>query len=89
MAELLKKNSGQKIQVSGHTDSTGDAGKNQELSERRAATVKTVKKVLMEKYGADAARIAVKGLGASQPVADNQTEDGHALNRRVEIAVSR
>src|SRR5438067_1643538 len=86
VAELLKKNPSHKIQVAGHTDSTGDAKKNQELSERRAAAVK---KVLVEKHGADTARIAVKGSGANQPVADNQTEDGRALNRRVEIVVSR
>ena len=86
VAELLKKNPSHKIQVAGHTDSTGDAKKNQELSERRAAAVK---KVLVEKYGADTARITVKGSGANQPVADNQTEDGRALNRRVEIVVSR
>jgi outer membrane protein OmpA-like peptidoglycan-associated protein len=85
VADVLKKNAGQKIEVSGHTDSTGDAKKNQELSERRAASVKNI---LVERYGADAQRITTKGWGASQPIADNQSVDGKALNRRVEIVVS-
>ena len=75
-----------KILVAGHTDSVGDAAKNKQLSERRAATVR---KVLAEKYGADAARISIKGWGADQPVEDNKTEDGRALNRRVEITIAR
>ena len=75
-----------KVQVAGHTDNVGDAAKNQELSERRAGTVK---KVLVEKYGADAARIATKGWGAEQPVAENGSDDGRALNRRVEIVLAR
>jgi OOP family OmpA-OmpF porin len=54
-----------KIQVAGHTDSVGDAAKNKDLSERRAATVK---KALVDKYGADVARITTKGWGAEQPV---------------------
>jgi outer membrane protein OmpA-like peptidoglycan-associated protein len=86
VAEMLKKNASLKIQVAGHTDAVGDAARNQQLSERRAATVK---KALAEKYGADAARIATKGWGADQPIEDNKTEDGRALNRRVEITVAR
>ena len=86
VADVLKSNPSLKIEVSGHTDSTGDAKKNQELSERRAAAVK---QVLVEKYGADGARIATKGWGAEQPIQDNTTEDGRALNRRVEIVLLR
>jgi outer membrane protein OmpA-like peptidoglycan-associated protein len=85
VAEALKQNAGMKIQIAGHTDSTGDAKANQALSERRAATVK---RILSEKYGADAARIAARGWGAEQAVADNDTEDGRALNRRVEIVLN-
>ena len=85
VAQVLKYHPTMKIQVAGHTDSTGDAKKNQELSERRAAAIK---QALVEKHGADAARIEVKGWGARQPLQDNKTEDGRALNRRVEIVLS-
>ena len=82
VAQLLKADPAVKIQVAGHTDSTGDAAKNQDLSLRRAGAVKTA---LVEKYGADESRITVKGWGAEQPIQDNTTEEGRALNRRVEI----
>lgn len=85
VAETLKQNSGMKIQIAGHTDSTGDAKANQALSERRAATVK---RILSEKYGADGARITTRGWGSEQAVQDNATEDGRALNRRVEIVLN-
>ena len=86
VADVLKNDPSAKIEVSGHTDSTGDAKKNQELSERRALAVK---QVLVDKYGADGARVATKGWGAEQPIQDNTTEDGRTLNRRVEIVLSR
>ena len=85
VAETLKQNSGMKIQIAGHTDSTGNAKSNQELSDRRAATVKNV---LAQKYGADAARITTKGWGADQAVSENDTEEGRALSRRVEIVLN-
>lgn len=67
-------------------DSTGDAQKNQVLSEGRATAVKNV---LVAKYGADGSRITTKGRGAEQAIEDNKTEDGRALNRRVEIVLAR
>lgn len=82
LADLLKKDAALKIQIAGHTDSTGDAAANQGLSERRA---KTVKQRLTERYSADANRLTVKGYGSDQPLADNGTEQGRAINRRVEI----
>jgi outer membrane protein OmpA-like peptidoglycan-associated protein len=85
VAETLKQNSGMKIQIAGHTDSTGDAKANQTLSERRAASVK---RILAEKYGADAARITTRGWGSEQAVADNATDDGRTLNRRVETVLN-
>jgi len=84
VGELLKKESALKVQILGHTDSTGDAEKNKALSQRRADAVK---KVLVDKYGADAARISTKGWGSEQPLASNDTDDGKAVNRRVEILV--
>ena len=86
VADVLKQNPGFKIEVAGHTDSTGNAAANQMLSERRAAAVR---QALVDKYGADAARIAAKGWGAEQPLQDNKTPDGRAMNRRVEIVLAR
>lgn len=85
LADLLKKELALKIKVAGHTDSTGDAAHNQDLSLRRA---ETVKKTLVEKYSADAARITTKGWGADQPLVDNGTDEGRAINRRVEILIA-
>jgi len=65
---------------------SGDAKSNQELSERRAASVK---KVLVDRYGAAEDRVVIKGAGVTQPVAGNESEDGKALNRRVEILLAR
>jgi len=85
LADLLKKEQGLKIKVAGHTDSTGDAAHNQDLSLRRA---ETVKKTLIEKYSVDGTRITAKGWGADQPLVDNATDEGRAINRRVEILIA-
>jgi outer membrane protein OmpA-like peptidoglycan-associated protein len=82
LAGLLKKDPALKIQITGHTDSTGDANANQSLSERRA---KTVAQTLTDKYGVDSKRLTTKGYGAEQPLATNDTEQGRAINRRVEL----
>jgi outer membrane protein OmpA-like peptidoglycan-associated protein len=84
IADLLKQEAALKIQIAGHTDSTGDPQKNKQLSQRRA---ENVRKMLVEKYRADGARISAKGWGADQPLAPNETEDGRSINRRVEILV--
>jgi outer membrane protein OmpA-like peptidoglycan-associated protein len=85
VADVLGKNQGMKIKIAGHTDSTGDAAHNQDLSARRA---ESVKKVMVDKYGADATRIATKGWGDEQPLVPNTTAEGRALNRRVEILLA-
>ena len=71
------------INVIGHTDSMGSAEYNQGLSERRAMAVKEY----MVSEGIDATIIDVSGKGESEPVASNDTDEGRALNRRVEIHV--
>ncbi len=86
VAALLKQETGLKIEIAGHTDSTGDAETNKDLSRRRA---ESVKKVLVEKYGAAGSQISFKGWGAEQPLAANDTDEGRALNRRVEILLVR
>jgi outer membrane protein OmpA-like peptidoglycan-associated protein len=86
VGQLLQQNKALKIDIVGHTDSTGDAKANQALSERRAGAVK---QVLVSTYGADANRITARGAGADQPIQKNDTPDGRAMNRRVEIVRGR
>jgi len=71
------------IDIIGHTDSTGDAEYNQGLSERRAMAVKDY----LVSGGIDASIIDVSGKGENDPVASNDTAEGQALNRRVDIHV--
>jgi len=71
------------VTVSGHTDSSGSSDSNQQLSERRAASVATY---LAEK-GVQKERLAAIGYGETHPVADNKTSEGRASNRRVELAL--
>jgi len=70
--------------VEGHTDSKGSDAYNQKLSERRASAVRDV---LVNQYGVDASRVNAAGYGESRPVADNATDAGRAVNRRVEAEV--
>jgi len=72
------------VEVEGHTDSTGSAEYNQALSERRAATVATY----LVNRGIDQRRILAYGRGFSEPIADNSTAAGRAMNRRVELRFS-
>ncbi|MEZ5750628.1 MAG: OmpA family protein [Paracoccaceae bacterium] len=71
------------VLVTGHTDSTGTAGYNQRLSERRADAVAGV----LITAGVPPRRIMARGAGQTQPVASNDTEYGRAQNRRVEITI--
>lgn len=70
--------------VEGHTDSVGTDQYNQRLSERRANAVRNV---LVNEYGVGANRVDSVGYGESRPVADNATEEGRQINRRVEAEV--
>jgi len=72
-----------KIVVEGHTDSQGNAAYNQDLSQRRAESVRSF---LVEK-GVASDRISAQGFGLSRPIADNASAEGRANNRRVEIVV--
>ena len=78
---ILKKNPEIKVEIDGHTDNMGSASYNMNLSERRA---KAVMDYLVEQ-GIEAERLSAKGLGLTQPIAGNDTEEGRAKNRRVEL----
>lgn len=71
------------IDVLGHSDSTGTAAANTALSDKRAQAVAAQ----LRARGVSAARIATRGHAASYPIADNATEEGRAMNRRVEIKI--
>jgi len=79
----LKTESTIKIVAEGHTDSTASDAYNQKLSERRAVAVKEY----LVKGGIATDRIQTEGFGESRPVATNDTADGRAQNRRVELRV--
>ena len=83
LASFMKLNPSVKIQISGHTDNTGDDAYNMKLSELRAKAVYTY----LIKKGVSANRLIWKGYGNTKPVADNSTKTGRAMNRRVEIVV--
>ncbi|KQN07253.1 MULTISPECIES: OmpA family protein [unclassified Sphingomonas] len=83
VADVLREYNQTYIDVYGHTDSTGSDAYNQTLSERRAAAVADA----LAGRGVQAARIGTRGFGESQPVASNETEEGRAENRRVEIKI--
>lgn len=71
------------IEVIGHTDNTGSAAYNQDLSQRRAVSVANV----LRASGVPNGRIAAYGRGEDQPIASNLSEQGRAQNRRVEIII--
>ncbi len=83
MAKVLNNYPDTKIQVDGHTDSRGAESYNQTLSEQRAKSVSDY----LRSLGVTADRISEAGFGESMPVADNDTDEGRMLNRRVEIGI--
>jgi outer membrane protein OmpA-like peptidoglycan-associated protein len=70
------------INIEGHTDSSGSDEYNQKLSEQRAWSVKSY---LVQKFGIDPNRLVIVGFGERAPIADNNSDRGMALNRRVEF----
>ncbi len=80
--EYLVKHPRETLVITGHTDSVGSESFNLELSRRRA---QSVKQYLVEQYAIDENRLIVRGAGESQPIADNNTPEGQAQNRRVTI----
>jgi outer membrane protein OmpA-like peptidoglycan-associated protein len=82
IAKLLQGNAGLKVHVVGHTDGVGDFAFNMKLSQARADAVV---QALVSKYGISAARMKSSGVASLAPVESNDTEQGRAKNRRVEL----
>jgi OOP family OmpA-OmpF porin len=77
----LRSSAGKSIELDGYASSEGTAAHNLRLSKDRANSVKTY----LVNSGVDSKRVKVKGFGETHPIADNSTEDGRILNRRVEF----
>jgi OOP family OmpA-OmpF porin len=78
---IMKKNPDLKVEVDGHTDSTGTAAYNKTLSVKRAKAIKDH----FVSRGIDTNRLTTKGFGFTNPAASNETKEGRAKNRRVEL----
>lgn len=83
VAQVLYKYKDTRLQVVGHTDSTGSADYNYGLSSRRASSVANY----LAANGVDQGRLLVQGVGPDQPIASNATDSGRAQNRRVELHI--
>jgi len=84
VAQVAKKYDKTIIEVAGHTDNVGGADYNQQLSQRRAASVAQY----LESRGVSGQRIMTAGGGENHPIASNSTEQGRAANRRVEVTLA-
>lgn len=80
---LMKENPALKIRINGHTDNTGKPADNLKLSNNRANAV--IQYIISK--GIDAKRLSSKGLGETEPIADNNSEEGRSKNRRTEMIV--
>jgi len=78
---LLLQNPELKVEIQGHTDNEGEEAYNLTLSDKRANTVLQY----LQLFGISSERLLSKGYGESQPVSSNDTEEGRAKNRRVEL----
>ncbi|MDO5630459.1 MAG: OmpA family protein [Paracoccus sp. (in: a-proteobacteria)] len=83
VARNLNQYPNSRVEVIGHTDSTGSMALNMDLSQRRAQSVTGI----LAAAGVNQARLTARGVGPNQPVASNATDAGRAQNRRVEILI--
>jgi len=81
---LLKDNPRIKVEIGGHTDASGSETANLKVSEKRA---QSAKKYIEDKFNISGDRMTLKGYGSSKPIADNNTREGKAKNRRVEFTI--
>ncbi|MDW3649415.1 MAG: OmpA family protein [Bacteroidia bacterium] len=82
-ADILQKYPETDILIEGHTDNVGSDEFNQELSVKRASSVRNY----LSTHGVQGSRFSIKGYGEEKPVDDNETESGRTANRRVEVAI--
>jgi outer membrane protein OmpA-like peptidoglycan-associated protein len=82
IAAMLREHAEWNIEIEGHTDNVGGARYNLDLSNRRAASVQ---RALVEEHGIKSARLTTRGYGLERPVESNDTAEGRARNRRVEL----
>jgi len=82
---FMRENPRVRVEISGHTDNTGSAAHNNELSEQRA---RAVNQYLIDK-GIDQSRLIPRGYGSSHPIASNDTEEGRQKNRRIQFKIIR
>ena len=87
LVAVLRSKTAPAVEIQGHMDNIGEAGvaSRQLLSEGRARTIAA----WLTSHGVPAARVSAKGYGKTRPVADNDSDLGRALNRRIEVACLR
>ena len=83
LIKIMQENPGLSVTIEGYTDSDGDAGANQKLSEARAKGIRA----LLVNSGVDEERVKAVGMGPANPIADNKTEEGKQKNRRIVVKV--
>lgn len=84
LAQFMREYENRRVRIEGYTDSTGSDTYNQQLSERRAESVRNA----LVNQGISSRRIEIKGYGEQYPVASNENSAGRQQNRRVEIVIS-
>ena len=83
LVSYMKWKENERIEIGGHTDNVGNDADNLKLSQQRAEAIRQY----LIKKGIQPARVIAKGYGASQPVADNSTDEGRQKNRRTEVKI--
>ena len=84
VAKILNEYPKSSLRIIGHTDSVGSAESNLTLSEERAESVSEY----LNKRGIKSGRLSTRGYGERRPIASNETKNGRAANRRVEISIT-
>jgi outer membrane protein OmpA-like peptidoglycan-associated protein len=83
LVSFLKENEQIKIRLEGHTDNAGDPSLNKDLSLKRASKIRGY----LTLNGIEFERVRISGWGGTRPIADNNSEEGRTINRRVEMLI--